>query len=152
MREWMKCVKRWGSALSDDPTQNVKWWASWVKLCCLELGLLGEKSFLATTELVVHSISSKSPWCVHLRAVCLTESWVCGCLHRGSFSPGWWIMNEFVFELVSWSWHNAGRCLCLNPLHPSLSDLPDSPSLSFLSSLYIEGSWEWICRRTLPGQ
>lgn len=77
----------------------------------------------------MHSVSSKNPRCVYLRAVCLTESWCVEYLYRGYLSHGWWIINEFVFESVSWSWRGACRCLCLDPLHPSLSDLPASPSL-----------------------
>lgn len=93
--------------------------------------------FLAIVELVMHSVSSKNPRCVYLRAVCLTESWCVEYLYRGYFSPGWWIINEFVFDLVSWSWRSAWRCLCLNPLHPSLSDLPASLLHSFIISSFF---------------
>lgn len=74
-----------------------------MKFCDLEFTSFREKLFLATAELVTHSVSSKEPRCVYLRAVCLTESWRVDYLYRGYFSPGWWIINEFVFELVSWS-------------------------------------------------
>lgn len=59
--------------------------------------------FWAMMELVVHFISSKSLWCVYLRAVGRTASWLCGNAYTGYFSSGWQIINEFVFELVSWS-------------------------------------------------
>lgn len=49
---------------------------------CVLLGNL----FWAMVELVVHSVSSKSPWCVYLRAVCLTASWVCGSAYTGAIS------------------------------------------------------------------
>lgn len=88
--------------------------------------------FLATAELAMHSVVRAPGVCVYLRAVCLTESWCVVCLYRSYFSLGWWIINEFVFELVSWSWRSAWRCLCLSPLHPSLLDLPASLLHSFL--------------------
>lgn len=50
------------------------------------VGVLWGKLFQATAELVMHSISSKSPWCMYLRAVCLTESGVCENVYTGAIS------------------------------------------------------------------
>lgn len=140
----------WGSALTDHPTQNVKWRGSWAKLSCQQPVLWGE-SFWATAELFMHAFHWLQQPMVSAPQGCLSQGklGVWECLHRGYFSLSWQIINEFVSELASWSWHNAGRCLCFNPFHPSLLDLPDSPSLSFF--LYIEGSWECTCRKTLLG-
>lgn len=45
-----------------------------VKLGCLQ-SVLGGELFWATAQLVLHaSVSSKSPWCVYPRAVCLLRA------------------------------------------------------------------------------
>lgn len=86
-REWMKCLRR--------KLRTCFVWQSYTK--CERMRVLDEallsgvcvlwgKLFWALAVLVMHSISSKSPWCVCLRAVCLPESWVRGSVYTGAIS------------------------------------------------------------------
>lgn len=84
-REWMKCLRR---------NQRVcfVWW-SYTKceiMRVLSEAVLGkvwvlrENLLWATVELVLHSVSSKSPRCIYLTAVCLTASRECGSAYTGA--------------------------------------------------------------------